>query len=120
MARFQGFSREEGLFVLDTYTGEVRMVGTEQTRILSTAWIEQLSLDAPKGTIPPAVVASIDQSTPVSQATSSNSIQNLDSFDMEVLSSYPYPIAKTYQSFVNEKDPRLRCKLLVDTFTWNG
>ena len=36
---------------------------------------------------------------------------------MEVLSSYPYPIAKTYQSFVNEKDPRLRCKLLVDTFT---
>ena len=38
-------------------------------------------------------------------------------FDREVLASYPYPIAATYRAFLDEPDPRQRCKLLVDTFT---
>ena len=40
-----------------------------------------------------------------------------DAFDHEVINTYPYMIAKTYLELVNERDPRLRCKLMVDTFT---
>ena len=36
---------------------------------------------------------------------------------MEVLTSFPYPIARAWSVYLEESDPRLRCKNLIDTFT---
>lgn len=86
--RFTGFLTDEGLLVLDGETGEVTLV--------------------PRGDGPPRVrkpAGTIAAPAPV------------DPFDLEVVSSFPTPIALAYERFLREGDPRHRGKLLVDTFT---
>ena len=109
MIRFQGYVTDDGFYVLDTATGAVKLVRPDGATEVCGEWGAPLALPVQSQT----VVA------PDSTATASPAPPQpfLDPLDMMVLSSFPYPIATTYQSFINEPDPRLRCKLLVDTFT---
>ena len=42
---------------------------------------------------------------------------DVDDLDREVVLTFPYPVARPYLDLLMERDPRIRCKLLVDTFT---
>jgi len=46
-----------------------------------------------------------------------NSDRKHTDFEYEVATSYPYVIARPFSDLLKEKDPRLKCKLMVDTFT---
>ncbi|HCH64174.1 MAG TPA: hypothetical protein DFR83_15325, partial [Deltaproteobacteria bacterium] len=42
---------------------------------------------------------------------------DVDPFDREVALTFPYPVARAWAALLREPDPRMQCKLLVDTFT---
>jgi tetratricopeptide (TPR) repeat protein len=97
--RYEGFLAPHGLYILDTQSGEVRFisnVGDIQSSI--------------------GVGTSLFDSKAVTGSLLSSQNQ-LSSFENEVISSYPYLIAKPFADLIKEKDARLKCKLMVDTFT---
>ncbi len=109
MIRFQGYVTEDGFYVLDTATGAVKLVKPSGAAEICTAWATHISV-APQ-------ISTHTESNLRPPQSPVEPAYNLDPLDMMVISSFPYPIATTYKSFLYEPDPRLRCKLLVDTFT---
>ena len=93
--RFEGFLADNGLIVLDTFTGDVKFVVVEEMTI------KNISINS---TSDEKIVDSIKKNT-------------LSDFDNEVCTTFPYPIAKPYFDLINEHDSRQKCKLMVDTFT---
>ena len=97
--RYEGFLAPHGLYILDTHTGEVRFI-THVGEMQSTLGVNSNTIDSKL----------FMESAPV-QTT------QLSPFENEVISSYPYLIAKPFADLVREKDARMKCKLMVDTFT---
>ncbi|MBM3418185.1 MAG: tetratricopeptide repeat protein [Bacteroidetes bacterium] len=102
--RFDGFLAPHGLYVLDTFSGEVRFIthGTELPAELSGIHSGSLNNAIPNP-------SSLDECKKLQAGFSP--------FENEVISSYPYLVAKPFLDLVREKDSRMKCKLLVDTFT---
>ena len=96
--RYEGFLASHGLYILDTHSGEVRFIahGSNVT-IPASASISDSKLDL--GTNIPLQA---NQFSP---------------FESEVIASYPYLIAKPFSDLLKETDARMKCKLMVDTFT---
>jgi tetratricopeptide (TPR) repeat protein len=142
MTRFQGFPDPDGLLLLDTATGEVLLVArTGERRLLHPAREAVGAPVAPAALPPPAAPApaaapappaalaplaaplastALDASPPSlrsSELASQARLAGADDLDREVILTFPYPIARPYLDLLEERDPRLRCKLLVDTFT---
>lgn len=111
MIRFQGYVTEDGFYVLDTATGAVKLVKPNGATEVCTAWATQISIS------PAAQISTHTEPPALPVQSEVEPAQTLEPLDMMVISSFPYPIATTYKSFLYEPDPRLRCKLLVDTFT---
>lgn len=97
--RYEGFLAPHGLYILDTHTGEVRFI-THVGDMQSTLGVNSNTIDSKLFT----------EAAPVQ-------ITQLSTFENEVISSYPYLIAKPFADLVREKDARMKCKLMVDTFT---
>ena len=96
--RYEGFLAPNGLYVLDTFSGEVK-------------FILQEGMNATKSEYTNVISSSIIP-------TSSNSIKKeFSSFEQEVISTYPYLIARPFSDLLSETDSRMKCKLMVDTFT---
>ena len=107
MSRFAGIPAKNGIYILDQVTGEVTFIGEDN----------KLALVRPAVAGVPAegdVSLPVPEQVPVAVAEQK---PHRDPFDDEVIREYPYPIAKTYLDFLNEQDPRQKCKLMVDTFT---
>lgn len=116
--------------MLDTWTGEVVKVPEDGSPavVLRSAVIDPETEGTP---VVPSWLGPTGQALTVSMPVpgipvSSSGIRvppessmphSWTAFDHEVISAFPYPIARTYRSFLIESDPRQRCKLLVDTFT---
>ena len=96
--RYEGFIASNGLYVLDTFSGEVK-------------FISQAGIIATKSELTNTISSSLNSS-----ASNSNKIE-FSSFEQEVISSYPYLIARPFSDLLNETDSRMKCKLMVDTFT---
>ena len=96
--RFEGFLAPQGLYVLDTHSGEVRFVA-------HGADIDAVAMNAISPAIATFGVA------PSALATL------LTPFENEVIASFPYLIAKPFSDLLKENDARVKCKLMVDTFT---
>ena len=107
MNRFSGYQTEDGLYILDQVTGEVTFIGKDNKTILVRPAVAG---------VPAGGDVSLPDLELVPIAVAEQKPQR-DPFDDEVIREYPYPIAKTYQDFINEQDPRQKCKLMVDTFT---
>ncbi len=97
--RYEGFLAPHGLYILDTQTGEVRLIAHD-SEIQSVA---------------PVAISSVVTDTKVAVLPTDQN--NFTPFENEVISSYPYLIAKPFLDLVKEKDARMKCKLMVDTFT---
>ena len=95
--RFEGFPTQHGLVVLDTFTG---------TPVLHPFASMVVDKTSPAGTDQLTVQAGPDAPRIAREP-----------IDTEVVSSFPYPIARAWSTYLEEPDPRLRCKHLVDTFT---
>lgn len=97
--RYDGFLAPHGLYILDTFSGEVRFIphGTELQ-------VELNHVQAVK----------LTNITPVLNQSHET---GLITFEDEVITSYPYLVAKPFLDLVREKDARMKCKLMVDTFT---
>ena len=96
--RYEGFLAPNGLYILDTHSGEVRFIAHDSNvTITASASISNAKVDSGNN-IP-------DQSNKFSP------------FENEVISSYPYLIAKPFSDLLKETDARMKCKLMVDTFT---
>lgn len=93
--RYEGFPATGGLYVLDTATGEVSFVAHG---------------DASAKPFIPA-----DGHEAAAAALVSSRVRS--PFEQEVVSTYPYPVARPFHDLLLEEDPRMRCKLMVDTFT---
>ena len=123
MSRFSGHPYPGGLFVLDTWTGEVVKVPEDGSppQLLRPAVAPAHPPAGPTATgRPPLEEPARERAlAPTSAPTSapSTGTASWTALDHEVVSSFPYPIARTYRSYLTEPDPRQRCKLLVDTFT---
>jgi len=93
--RFEGYIATNGFYVLDTFTGEVRFIsnGSANQELLESKTIE-------------------DDNKPINSNKTQFSV-----FETEVITSYPYLIAKPFYDLAKETDPRIKCKLMVDTFT---
>ncbi len=102
--RFDGFLAPHGLYVLDTFSGEVRFIphGTELPAELNGIQTGSLNNAIP---------------APRRSDEAKNLQVGLSPFENEVISSYPYLVAKPFLDLVREKDARMKCKLMVDTFT---
>lgn len=50
------------------------------------------------------------------EGASYDALHGFDPLNKEVLDSYPYPIARLYEAFLSENDPRLRLRLLMLVF----
>jgi len=96
--RYDGFLAPHGLYILDTFTGEVRFLA-HGTSIPST------SMDAFK------------ESSTNSTENSFHQAHRFSPFETEVVATYPYLIAKPFSDLLKETDARMKCKLMVDTFT---
>jgi tetratricopeptide (TPR) repeat protein len=96
--RYEGFLAPHGLYILDTHSGEVRFIahGSNVTTP-ANASISEIALD-------------FGNNTP----TQTN---QYSPFENEVIASYPYLIAKPFSDLLKETDARMKCKLMVDTFT---
>ena len=107
--RYEGFAYPSFLAVLDTFTGEVR-----QVPLSGMAGEAPIPLDAatPLPSGPPSAAQSPESATPTDALPAS-----LDAFDREVALTFPYPVARAWSALLQESDPRMQCKLLVDTFT---
>jgi tetratricopeptide (TPR) repeat protein len=96
--RYEGFLAPNGLYILDSFSGEVRLI-THGSNIPTT---------------------SISSLSEVSSNLEHNSIIQTNSYspyENEVISTYPYLISKPFSDLLNETDPRMKCKLMVDAFT---
>ena len=96
--RYEGFLASNGLYVLDTFSGEVKFISQEE--IITTN---------------PVLSNKINSS--LTPKASNSNINDYTSFEKEVVSSYPYLIARPFSDLLGETDPRMKCKLMVDTFT---
>jgi tetratricopeptide (TPR) repeat protein len=96
--RYEGFLASNGLYVLDTFSGEVKFISHE-------------GIVATKPELTNAISSSLTQTTVNSDK------KEFTSFEQEVVSAYPYLIARPFSDLVSETDPRMKCKLMVDTFT---
>lgn len=96
--RYEGFLANNGLYVLDTFTGEVKFISGDAAELSHT---EPL----------------IQNSCLVDLSNKSAINHEYRIFEQEVISSYPYLIARPFHDLLNEVDPRMKCKLMVDTFT---
>lgn len=96
--RYEGFLASNGLYVLDTFSGEVKFISQEG--IITTKSELTNTINSPL----------------ISTASNSNK-KEFSSFEQEVISSYPYLIARPFSDLLNETDSRMKCKLMVDTFT---
>ena len=106
MSRFAGIPAKNGIYILDQVTGELTFIGEDNKPVL----VRPAVADIPAGEPVSAPVPEQVPAVPEQEA-------RRDPFDDEVIREYPYPIAKTYLDFLNEQDPRQKCKLMVDTFT---
>ena len=88
--RFEGYLATHGLYVLDTFTGEVKLI--------------------------PHVEGNQITQTIQSDVNDINNKKYSD-FENEIITSYPYLIAKPFYDLLSESDSRVQCKLMVDTFT---
>ena len=96
--RYEGFLAPNGLYILDTHSGEVRLIAHDSNvTITAGASISTGKLDS--GII---IAPQANQFSP---------------FENEVMASYPYLIAKPFSDLLKETDARMKCKLMVDTFT---
>jgi tetratricopeptide (TPR) repeat protein len=96
--RYEGFLASNGLYVLDTFSGEVKFISHEG--IVATK---------------PELTNTISSS--LIQTTVNSDKKEFTSFEQEVVSAYPYLIARPFSDLLSENDPRMKCKLMVDTFT---
>lgn len=113
MSRFQGYPTAEGVMVLDTITGELRIARPDGgVRVLIQPWASPIETSAPPSeeAPPPPLPPNEPPKPPAAVAFEG------DAFDNEVVETFPYPVARTYLAWLREPDPRLRCKLMVDTF----
>ena len=95
--RYEGFSTVHGLIVLDTFTGKTQLHPFNGMDVVS---------EQPQTALPNTV-----QVTKVSENAVTQSL------DDEVVATFPYPIARAWKTYLEEADPRIKCKLLVDAFT---
>ena len=96
--RYEGFVANDGLYVLDTFSGEVKFISHNG---ITTTNSESKS----------TITATVNHASP-------NSVRNeFSSFEQEVISAYPYLIARPFSDLLGETDSRMKCKLMVDTFT---
>lgn len=91
--RYKGFLASNGLYILDTNSGEVRFVYNNGNKV------EEGILNMPEPNL----------------LNSNTKSQN--QFENEIIASFPYLIAKPFSHLIMEKDFRVKCKLMVDTFT---
>ena len=96
--RYEGFLASNGLYVLDTFSGEVKFISHE-------------GIVAIKPELTNVISSSLTQTTVNSDK------KEFTSFEQEVVSAYPYLIARPFSDLISETDPRMKCKLMVDTFT---
>lgn len=96
--RYEGFLAPHGLYILDTHSGEVRFIAHDSNVTIAA------SASIPKG--------KVDFETNIPHQTN-----KFSPFENEVISSYPYLIAKPFSDLLKETDARMKCKLMVDTFT---
>ena len=96
--RYEGFLASNGLYVLDTFSGEVKFISHE-------------GIVATKSELTNTISSSLIQTTVNSDK------KEFTSFEQEVVSAYPYLIARPFSDLLSENDPRMKCKLMVDTFT---
>jgi len=96
--RYEGFLASNGLYVLDTFSGEVKFISHEG--IVATK---------------PELINAISSS--LTERTVNSDKKEFTSFEQEVVSAYPYLIARPFSDLLSETDPRIKCKLMVDTFT---
>jgi len=96
--RYEGFLASNGLYVLDTFSGEVKFISHE-------------GIVATKPELSNTISSSLTQTTVNSDK------KEFTSFEQEVVSAYPYIIARPFSDLLSETDPRMKCKLMVDTFT---
>lgn len=97
--RYEGFMAPHGLYVLDTHSGEVRFIPHGDNTLPNVSAVEK---DVQIGSFGPAAPSPKHPLSP---------------FESEVISSYPYLISKPFADLQREGDARMRCKLMVDTFT---
>ena len=96
--RYEGFLASNGLYVLDTFTGDVKFIANH-------------GIDDIKPESTNSIVSSLTSPTFISEK------REYTPFEQEVVSAYPYLIARPFSDLLNETDPRMKCKLMVDTFT---
>ena len=96
--RYEGFLASNGIYVLDTFSGEVKFISHE-------------GIVAIKPELTNVISSSLTQTTVNSDK------KEFTSFEQEVVSAYPYLIARPFSDLISETDPRMKCKLMVDTFT---
>ena len=94
--RFEGHLAPHGLYILDTTSGEVRFISHKEQ-----------------------IKEQIESELNINGQPKLNESKNsfLTSFENEVISTYPYIIAKPFADLLKEQDARMKCKLMVDTFT---
>ncbi|MFK7989622.1 MAG: tetratricopeptide repeat protein [Sandaracinaceae bacterium] len=112
MSRFAGYPSAEGLLVLDTWTGEVVLVRPGDGTHVIRAGVAPG--EAPTFTPFPTPTAVGDVVRALAPAPASEPV---DPLDRDILNTFPYPVAAVWRTFLDEPDPRQRCKLLVDAFT---
>lgn len=123
MNRYQGFPDPDGLMVLDTVTGEIALCSRNgERRVIHPARSEPSQpagypVLAPTPAVPVAPVAAAPaHAVPGTDPELDDLPAAIDDLDREVVLTLPYPVARPYLDLLRERDPRLRCKLLVDTF----
>ena len=111
MSRFAGIPAKNGIYILDQVTGEVTFIGEDHKPVLVRPAVVEVPEGEPiSAPVPEQIPTAVPVVVPDQEA-------RRDPFDDEIINEYPYPIARTYLDFINEQDPRQKCKLMVDTFT---
>jgi len=105
MARFTGHAFPDGLLVLDTITGEIVFAPRDgsPSRVVRGSLGGEPVIAQPVEPLPlpPKVV----------EPEKWSGLAGL------VVRSFPHPIASAHRRFLEERDPREKCKLLYETFT---
>ena len=96
--RYEGFLAPHGLYILNTHTGDVRFIAHDSNVKLTAS-------------------TSISNGTLHFGTNNPHQANKYSPFENEVISSYPYLIAKPFSDLLTETDARMKCKLMVDTFT---
>ena len=113
MSRFAAFPAPDGLLVLDTVTGEVVLV----PHAGGPPVVRRPALASPALALPSVTVPLLAEPPALAPPAAASPIEPADPLDREVVATYPLPIARAYQRFLAEQEPRQRCRLLVDVFT---